>query len=270
MSTPNLIVSFLLLFYIPLFGQTKIDNNISIEIPGNVQKMDTTTASTSVSAYYSNNKTDSYLVLRIAVMSDGYELYSLPENLSSVKQIYHQIIADQINSMNRKGFAFKDSQEVKIKGYLAYKIRYKTEDSSNQGGETLLLYLNGVTYVFTYSRVDYFIEKHKHRFLNSLTISNSPKQITDAQSGFGFLSLCKWFFNITIIIWFFYILRRKENRKISKWGINLKAVYCPICNTKQQFFRIPKNKRQLLWGGNTCPKCGTEMDKYGVVINSDN
>ena len=52
----------------------------------------------------------------------------------------------------------------------------------------------------------------------------------------------------------------------SKWGINLKRVYCPVCQTKQPVARLPKSGSQALWGGTTCPKCHTNLDKYGNVI----
>jgi transposase-like protein len=61
----------------------------------------------------------------------------------------------------------------------------------------------------------------------------------------------------------------KKSRDKSDMGINLKRVYCPGCGTKQPFIRKPKNSRQAMYGGYTCPKCNTEMDKYGDVIKSD-
>ena len=54
-----------------------------------------------------------------------------------------------------------------------------------------------------------------------------------------------------------------------KWGINLSKVTCPKCSEPMPRFRKPKNERQALWGGWTCPKCGCEMDKYGVEVTDD-
>lgn len=51
-----------------------------------------------------------------------------------------------------------------------------------------------------------------------------------------------------------------------KWGINLSRVTCPKCAEPMPMVRKPKNKRQTLWGGWTCRKCGSELDKYGVEV----
>lgn len=65
------------------------------------------------------------------------------------------------------------------------------------------------------------------------------------------------------LIIFFVIATRKK----TKFGINPKRVYCPVCGTKQPLIRIPKNAQQFWYGGITCPKCGTNLDKYGDIIS---
>jgi hypothetical protein len=70
---------------------------------------------------------------------------------------------------------------------------------------------------------------------------------------------------LSIIILFLFTLIKKDS-KYSKYGINLRRIYCPKCNIKQPFFRKPENERQQLYGGKTCENCGTEMDKYGTEI----
>lgn len=57
-----------------------------------------------------------------------------------------------------------------------------------------------------------------------------------------------------------------KGKKGSQWGVNLKRVKCPVCQTKQPIVRMPANERQTLWGGTTCPKCKTELDKFGNII----
>ena len=52
----------------------------------------------------------------------------------------------------------------------------------------------------------------------------------------------------------------------SRAGINLNRITCPRCGVPQPAIRKPKNLRQFLWGGNTCPQCGLEMDKWGRAV----
>ena len=67
---------------------------------------------------------------------------------------------------------------------------------------------------------------------------------------------------LIIAICFIILISKKD----SKFGINLKRVFCPKCNLKQPFIRKPTNERQMLYGGHTCKNCKTEMNKYGVKI----
>jgi hypothetical protein len=74
------------------------------------------------------------------------------------------------------------------------------------------------------------------------------------------------FFNyaiLAIVLVVFFIVASKNK---SKWGINLKRVYCPVCHFKQPLIRMPATGEQALWGGTTCPKCHTKLDKYGNII----
>jgi hypothetical protein len=66
---------------------------------------------------------------------------------------------------------------------------------------------------------------------------------------------------IGFVIWLVIASKNK-----SKFGINLKRVYCPICQTKQPIVRMPKGGAQTLWGGTTCPNCQANLDKYGDII----
>ena len=52
----------------------------------------------------------------------------------------------------------------------------------------------------------------------------------------------------------------------NRWGINLSAVSCPSCKTRLPQIRKPNSLRQAMWGGYTCPACGTEIDKWGRLL----
>ena len=41
---------------------------------------------------------------------------------------------------------------------------------------------------------------------------------------------------------------------------------CPRCGTPVPLFRVASSFRQMLWGGWTCSKCDTEMDRHGQRV----
>jgi hypothetical protein len=49
----------------------------------------------------------------------------------------------------------------------------------------------------------------------------------------------------------------------NKWGINFQRPVCPHCGVSAPLIRKPRTVQQALWGGWTCPSCGTEIDKWG-------
>ena len=42
---------------------------------------------------------------------------------------------------------------------------------------------------------------------------------------------------------------------------------CPDCGDALPKFRRPRNWRQRLWGGWTCPNCGCEVDRKGKKVS---
>jgi len=72
---------------------------------------------------------------------------------------------------------------------------------------------------------------------------------------------------VVVSITVLYLIIRLWPRT-GKMGINVEKVNCPLCGEKAPIVRAPKNMKQFLWGGWTCVKCGCEMDKYGIQINS--
>lgn len=55
-----------------------------------------------------------------------------------------------------------------------------------------------------------------------------------------------------------------------RWKVNLKPTVCSKCGHDLPQIRRPKNLRQVVWGGWTCPKCGTELDKSGRTLFEKN
>ena len=62
------------------------------------------------------------------------------------------------------------------------------------------------------------------------------------------------------------LVARDTIRGTGKWGINMSGVNCPRCNYPLPRVRRPRNERQRLWGGWTCPRCATEVDKWGARV----
>ena len=173
MNIKTLILSFLLTHPISGIAQTKIDDNISIRFPGEPHERDLSEQNAVAFAYYLNSPTESYLLLRMAIAAEEEDANTLPQGLSGLDYHYHRIMIDQIKAMGRQGFAFKDSSKTTIDKYIGYRIIYIDAGSGNQNAESLILFLNGVNYVATYSKVDTFNVENKTRFLSSIQISDS-------------------------------------------------------------------------------------------------
>ncbi len=45
-------------------------------------------------------------------------------------------------------------------------------------------------------------------------------------------------------------------------------VLCERCGTEMPMFRKPKNMKQGLWGGYTCPNCGADLDARGREVTT--
>jgi hypothetical protein len=193
-----------------ILAQTKIDKNISIKIPEKVQKLDTISNNTSVLAYYSKNENDSYIIMKESKILRENEKNVLDEDLKSLQKKYDQIISSQIDAMSKNGFVFKDSTQVKINNLIGYNLIYKGIDSGNKSAESKVLYINGSTYIITYSKVKNFNEVNKNNFFNSLRITNSDelKQI-DEETSLSYMY--KYVFLLVLLIGLvLYYKRRKK------------------------------------------------------------
>jgi hypothetical protein len=193
-----------------VLAQTKIDKNISIKIPEKVQKLDTISNNTSVLAYYSKNENDSYIIMKESKILRENEKNVLDEDLKSLQKKYDQIISSQIDAMSKNGFVFKDSTQVKINNLIGYNLIYKGIDSGNKSAESKVLYINGSTYIITYSKVKNFNEVNKNNFFNSLRITNSDelKQI-DEETSLSYMY--KYVFLLVLLIGLvLYYKRRKK------------------------------------------------------------
>lgn len=71
---------------------------------------------------------------------------------------------------------------------------------------------------------------------------------------------------VVLLIGFIWIIVQSIRRR-GKMGINVQAlvnpINCPKCGQVLPRFRTPKGFSEMLWGGWTCPNCGTKFDKWG-------
>ena len=62
------------------------------------------------------------------------------------------------------------------------------------------------------------------------------------------------------------VLLLRGSAQKTDMGINLTPPKkCPRCSHDLPLIRTPKNFRQAMWGGWTCPGCGAELDKWGRI-----
>jgi hypothetical protein len=196
-------------------GQTKVDECISINIPGDVIKLDTIVKKISLLQYYSKNETEAYMIQRLEIDSKESELNSLPSDLKSLRKTYHEILRGQIRSMKEAGFEFRDSTEFKIDKYFAYNIAYHRPESGTQNAESNIIMLNENAYISTYINRTDFNETNKNEFLNSIKIDsiNNPRQMIGNSAGFksGYIIGKIFIYGLFIfgIIYFIRQLRKK-------------------------------------------------------------
>ena len=49
-------------------------------------------------------------------------------------------------------------------------------------------------------------------------------------------------------------------------AIGRKNIICPKCKTPFQLGTSKRNFHQIMWGGWTCQKCGSEIDRKGNLV----
>ena len=110
----------------------------------------------------------------------------------------------------------KNSTQIKLNNYIAYKLIFKGKNSEEENGETILLYLNGITYVFIYSKVGSYSQINKEKFFKSIKINNSEnlKQIEEPYSYWG--ALAKMLFGGIFIFFALKLIKMEKKRNLIK------------------------------------------------------
>ena len=202
----------LLLISTSLFAQTKIDSIFSIEFPTTPEKLKISEGAEKGIVFYSNNENDSFVVMSLINENGENDFEKNLPSPEGLKSAYEKMIAAQIKAMRKKTFIFKDSTEIKIKGFRGYRLTYQDENSKKQIAESVLLLINGINFIATYSKVNEYNEENKNKFLNSITIDTSkePKQVVEKYDLKG--NLLELFFKGILVVGLFYLLRKyKKN-----------------------------------------------------------
>ena len=200
----------ILLLSTSIFGQTKIDSIFSIQFPTNPERYDFSEKNEKGTAFYSNNENDSFVVMRMIKDNGETEFEKNLPSPKGLKIAYEKMISVQIKEMRKKTFVFKDSTEIKINGFTGYKLIYQDENSGNQNAESILLFINGINFIATYSKVNAFNKENKNKFFNSIKIdtSNNPKQVAESYDLKG--GLIKLFLSVILTFGLFYLWRKSK------------------------------------------------------------
>ena len=204
----------ILLLSTSLFSQKKIDSIFSIQFPTKPEKYDFSEKNESGTAFYSNNENDSFVVMRLITDNGETEFEKNLPNLKSLKKAYEKMVDVQIKAMRKKNFIFKDSTEIEINDFIGYKLTYQDEHSGNQNAESILLLINGINYIATYSKVNEFNEANKSNFLNSIKIdlTEKPKQISTTEKFDLKKSLLKLLGSGLVLFGILYLRRKLKNK----------------------------------------------------------
>ena len=160
-----------------IFSQTKIDENITVDFLNKPETFENVTKEAKLNAYYLNSKEESYVAMRVETFVNN----ELPQNTKALQKNYTILATEQLKSMSKKGMFLKDSTQIKLNNYIAYKLIFKGENSEEENGETIILYLNGISYFFIYSKVGSYNQLNKEKFFKSIKINNPEnlKQIDE-------------------------------------------------------------------------------------------
>lgn len=86
--------------------------------------------------------------------------------------------------------------------------------------------------------------------------------------GLGELLLCAVILIVPVLSVIGLVLLIRGTATQGKMGINFSPPSaCPKCGEPLPKIRAPKSFKQAMWGGWTCSKCNTELDKWGRVIS---
>ncbi|HEX8268640.1 MAG TPA: hypothetical protein VF581_01995 [Flavobacterium sp.] len=209
----KLILLLLFLFSCTLisYGQkVTIDENVSVHFPGIPNKSNDKLKGFEVNSFYLNT-TDSFVILRTAGVDQSLPLL---DNKIELQNFYRRFSETFIKSCNQKGLITNSANFITKGKYLGYQIEFVDKESKVKNGEALVMFADGIAYIFVYSKIETFSSERSESFLKSINFKDDLSQLK-SESIFG-SSLTKLFLLIGVIIALLYIM---QNRK-SKTAVN--------------------------------------------------
>jgi hypothetical protein len=195
-----------------LFSQTKIDENVTVDFLNKPETFENVTKEAKLNAYYLNSKEESYVAMRVETFVNN----ELPQNTEALQKSYTILATEQLKSMSKKGMFLKDSTQIKLNNYIAYKLIFKGENSEEENGETIILYLNGISYFFIYSKVGSYNQLNKEKFFKSIKINN-PENLKQIEEPYNYwVAIAKILLGGVFLFFILKFLKMEKKRNLIK------------------------------------------------------
>lgn len=171
-----------ILLSLSIWGQTAIDDLVSIDFPGEVTVSDTIVGNYRMLEFSSVIGEELYILRRVTDQSGAVSKSSGPSDLKSLRYANLSFIKGLAIQFKQFGINAEPSKEIMIDTYYAYNTRYVDNISGNQVAESNLILLDGNFYAVIYFNRSDFDSTLKDQFFNSLKINSSkhPTQISSS------------------------------------------------------------------------------------------
>lgn len=157
------------------FGQTKIDEIITINFPCKTEKKESNINNINILTYSGTDQEDIYTLQRIIIDSIKNDYNNLPSDLESLKKFYSGVNKGFTKGMTKAGYKLKESKDFQIDNYNGLQTNYISNESKLKVIECRFILLDEYLYSIMYVNATEFSELKKNNFLNSITINKAKK-----------------------------------------------------------------------------------------------
>ncbi len=157
------------------FGQTKIDELVSVKFPQEPSINDTVIQRVRIKTTYLNNEIEGYSVIKMKMGSKEEVLTSLPYDTKSLDEYYQGLIKGQSEKLLEGGYKFNDSIKIDIDGFIAYKTSFLNAETDVENARFIHLILNEYSYTFGYISHKDFNTENISSFFASIEVYKEKK-----------------------------------------------------------------------------------------------